>query len=596
MKFYSTKKKHISFIKKIFCVILILLLVSNTIGCSNKNSKIDFSHNIQQYIDNNIKEDYDAYIKNRDEVAVYLKDEMMSIYGENHEITGDYDQSASVKCSNGTFVGKINDEGIVIWKGVPYAKQPLGGLRWKIAQEAESSDKTYEAYYYGHTAVQFENVDDASCYYPQGEDCLNISIWNNKTNNDSKKPVMIFIHGGAYVQGGACEPTYDLTNFVKNNPEVIAASIDYRTNILGFINLSNVPGGENYECSTNLGLLDIVEGLKWVKNNIGAFGGDPENVTVFGESAGSGIVSALTIMPQAKGLIKRAIMESGSCTGFLRSKENSIAYTDKIMEICGAKNMEDLLSLKDEDLRNIMGIMLFENPMVYTYPECDGVVLPLDIEKTFEDGTRNGIDILIGTNKDEMKYFSYYMGKDAMNQIYEATLFNGIKENASEEELANLKTFFDSIDGDIYEQYEKFGNYYMFHTPSLNEAKTHALNNQNVYMYYFTEESTREELKSSHGFELRYVFGNLDDLAESDEPADPTLSAIIQKSFINFAKTGDPSILEGQVKGIDSLEWKQYKPDDYYVMVLNSKDSHLEKDPLNERNILVKNLMKYIIK
>ena len=590
----NTNRNSKIMIKKTIYIMLVLSLMFTMVGC-NKNNNVDkdFSNNIQQYIDTNIKEYYESFVASRDEIGKSMKDEMMSTYGENHEITGEFDSSLAATCSNGTFVGKENGDGIITWKGVPYAKQPIGDLRFKVAQQAEESNKIFEAYYFGHSSIQFENVDEASSYYPQGEDCLNISIWNNSNDDSSSKPVMIFIHGGAYIQGGSCEPTYDLTNFVINNPEVLVASIDYRTSILGFINLSNVPGDNEYKYTPNLGLLDIVEGLKWVKKNIAAFGGDPESVTVFGESAGSGIISALTIMPQAKGLINRAIMESGTSTGFLRSKQESLAYTEKILEITKAQTIDDLLCLTDDDLRKIMEIIYLEYPMGFTYPELDGVVLPEDINSVLESDTRNGIDILIGTNKDEMKYFSYFAGKEAMQAVYQTKL-DTINAQASKEELERLQAFFDSVDGDIYEKYEKFINYYMFHTPSLFEAKTHADNNQNVYMYYFTEESTIPELKSAHGFELRYVFGNLNDLAASEEPANSTLSAIMQKSFVNFAKTGNPSILENQVEGISSLEWKKYKPDDYQVMILNSNNPHLEIDPLNERNEIVKDLMDYI--
>lgn len=572
---------------------IIILLPALLSGCGQNQSKKTLSENIQDYINNNIKEEFEAFISYRDSVTKEMKEKMLSIYGENKEITGSYDIDCAAKCSNGTFVGKKNDDEIVIWKGVPYAKQPQGDLRWKPAEGAPLSNKIYEAYYFGHSAVQLLNIDEASGYYPQGEDCLNISIWNNKINTSTNKPIMIYIHGGAYIQGGSCEPTYDLTNFAKANPEVIVASIDYRVNILGFMNLSFVPGGEEYKYSPNLGLLDIVEGLRWVKKNITAFGGDPNRVTVFGESAGSGIVSALTFIPQAKGLITRAIMESGTATRFIRSKEKSISATNKIMQICGAKNMNDLQSLNDEDLRTIMTIMYLNNIMDYTYPECDGVTLPLDISASIESNARNGIDILIGTNKDEMKYFSYYSGKEAMFEQYNA-LIETVKAQATQEELNKLEQFFNNVEGDTFEKYEEFANYFSFHTHSLFEAKTHATHEQNTFMYYFSEESTNKGLKSYHGFELRYVFGNLNDCSGSDEPADPTLSAIMQKGFINFALTGNPSILEDQIDNVPSLEWKKYQANEYPVMILNSKGCYLENDPLNSQNELVKGLMKYV--
>lgn len=577
-------------IKKMTACVLVLIMVLSFVACgSGVQEKSQFTDNINKYLEK-YSEQMAKFNKANKKTMDEYKKEMQAAYGENKEITGDYDKDTAAKCSNGTFVGKKDENGIVTWKGVPYATQPVGDLRWKVVKDAPKSDKVYEAYYFGHSSIQCESNDDRSSLYPQGEDCLNVTIWNNKNDNTKNKPVMLYIHGGAYVEGGASEPMYDCTNFVTNESDVILASVDYRTGCLGFINLSEVPGGEEYKESANLGLLDIAKCLEWMKENIAAFGGDPDNITIFGESAGSGSVSAMTIIPQAKGLFKRGIMESGTSSGFLRTAEKSKDYTAKMMEISGAKDMKDLLSLTPDDLRNIMTIILMEDPVNYTYPQCDGITLPMDIKAAMEKNTREGIDILIGTNQDEMKYWTYYDDKDSLRKTAEAR-FDLFYSKSTEKQKEDLDKFLESYDdSDILNYYVPLYNYLGFHTNSLYEAKTHADNGQNAYMYYFTEESTNKEVGSCHAFEVRYVFGNLNDLSLSDAPADETLSDVMQTAWINFARTGDPSIKKGQVEGVDELKWEKYKAPDYPVMVFNSEGSHMENDPLNADNELIKSL------
>ena len=171
-----------------------------------------------------------------------LTDTMLSMYGENLEITDEYNESLSIKTTNGTYVGKTVSDDVVSWKGIPYAKQPIGDLRWRAPQEPDASDSVYEAYYFGHSPLQAIGNNEPASLYPQGEDCLNLNIWNNTSDASSNKPIMVWIYGGAYVQGGASTDIYDGTSFVLNHPDVIYVSIDYRTDFMGFINLSNVEG------------------------------------------------------------------------------------------------------------------------------------------------------------------------------------------------------------------------------------------------------------------------------------------------------------------------------------------------------------------
>ena len=223
-----------------------------TCAAADSEDTSQFTANIDKYWQEHGIDGIMADQGNTEEVIAESRTLMMSLYGENKEILGEYDEALAAKTVSGTYVGKTVSDEVVSWKGIPYAKQPVGELRWKAPQAPDASDKVYEAYYFGHSSLQAEGYDEPASLYPQGEDCLNLNVWNNRSDASESKPIMVWIHGGAYIQGGACTDEYDGTNFVKNHPEVIFASIDYRTDYLGFINLSNVPGAEDYDDTANL--------------------------------------------------------------------------------------------------------------------------------------------------------------------------------------------------------------------------------------------------------------------------------------------------------------------------------------------------------
>lgn len=205
---------------------------------------------------------------------------MRAQYGENKRITdSNYDKSLAVRCVNGTFVGKKN-ESVIAYKGIPFVgKQPVGELRWKAPVDVVPDDGIYEAYYNAKSPHQVESITEMGSLYYHGEDCLCLDIWKADENSAGKKPVMVWVHGGAFEMGGTADPLYEFSNFVKENPDVIVASIEYRLGVFGFIHLSHLPDGKDYPDAQNLGLMDQMMALKWIHENIAAFGGDPDNVT-----------------------------------------------------------------------------------------------------------------------------------------------------------------------------------------------------------------------------------------------------------------------------------------------------------------------------
>lgn len=216
-----------------------------------------------------------------------------------------------VACENGVMLGQSVD-GVTSFKGVPYAKPPVGELRWKAPQAPDPSDDEIECYNFGYTALQYEWPSEPASYYPKNEDCLTLNIWESDGTIDSKepKPVLVFFHGGAYCWGGTTDPMYDGQNFAKAHDDVILVTCNYRLGLMAWADFSKIEGGEEYT-DVNLGLRDHIAALQWIQENIAAFGGDPNNVTIFGESAGGWSTTALTISPKARGLFNRAIAQSG---------------------------------------------------------------------------------------------------------------------------------------------------------------------------------------------------------------------------------------------------------------------------------------------
>lgn len=190
-----------------------------------------------------------------------------------------------VKTRTGIVSGKTLENGVEAFLGIPYAKQPVGDLRWRAPERLDDSDEEIECVEFGHSARQFIDEVELASLHEQGEDCLSLNVW---VRGHARKnlPVMVYIHGGAYFSGGSADPLYNGSNFAAAK-DVVIVSINYRLNLFGSLLLDCLPGGEDYKDAGYLAILDQIRALEWVHENISAFGGDPNCVTLFGESAGS---------------------------------------------------------------------------------------------------------------------------------------------------------------------------------------------------------------------------------------------------------------------------------------------------------------------
>ena len=485
-------------------------------------------------------------------------------YGENKQITdGFYDKSLAVKCVNGTFVG-TKSENVIAYKGIPFVgEQPVGQYRFKKPVPYGKDGGIYEAYHFAKGSLQPETETDAGAFAVLGEDCLYLNIWKNAAEASEKKPVMVWIHGGGFAQGSTVNPLYDGHNFVRDNGDVILVSIAYRLGGLGFLHLSHLPDGADYPDAQNLGILDQVMALRWVHENIAAFGGDPDNVTIFGESAGGCSVSLLPLIPEAKGYIRRVIAQSGT-PAYTFSTEEAIAAANELLEELNCKTVAELNACPPEQIAQVAGTLL----ALRDWPERDGKLLPLDPFDAYLQGEAKEIDLLEGCNKDEMGQFAYFM-KPEMFTEYFIKRFEHRFETMPPEDVAKAREFMDVTAGNRYHKVFKLADQIYFVAPAYRMSENHSAAGGRTYHYYFRVENPRPYWLSGHASELPAVLNNPQDTFFSGRAYDDTFNHTMQRMWVNFAKTGDPSLTAEESPTGEAIHWDLYNSETKPIMVFN---------------------------
>ena len=524
------------------------------------------------------------------------REQMKNLYGENRKIEGVFDASLSVSVENGTFVGKKAD-GVLSFKGIPYAKAPVGNLRWKIAQPPEKSQNFYEAYYFGPSPIQTELFSEYGSLYRQSEDCLYLNVWKSTdditsgqsnesgTGTDSTEghPVMVFIHGGSYGWGGTSDPLYEGSNFVRNHPDIILVTVGYRTGILGFLDLSFVPGGEEFPDSANLGLLDQIEALRWIKRNIAVFGGDPENVTIFGESAGGGSASILPVMPEAKGLFRRSIAESGSIA-LTFSRKECANLTKRLLKKTGCKSAGELAALTEEEIKAVNEPLNEYN----NFPMRDDVHVPLDLYEAYNRGDAKDIEIISGTNADECRYWIRELGGIVPYMFMIPVLFDNNMLRLTLDDRKRAIKYLLKEKGLLGWRRTSFYTDLLFRVPMLKQSELHTKSGGRSYVYYWDQPSGLKYLKACHAVELAYVFENPECNVFTGDIFDEKLSRSVADLWADFAR-GKPLEFEGEN---GRAFWPVYDEAAKKSLRLGGKIEILE-DNLPERRKRIEPLLRY---
>ncbi len=481
------------------------------------------------------------------------------------------DQAAPVQLQtpSGPIEGAA-EGGISIYKGIPYAKPPVGDLRFAPPQDVEPWTEALDCTGFGARAVQKITVGPGNglpADFPMSEDCLTLNVWTPATDTDAALPVYVWIHGGGFAIGSGAEPDYDGASFAKEG--IVTVTINYRLNALGFF--ASRYTYNKYGTTGNWGLLDQIKALEWIKANIGAFGGDSGNITIGGESAGSYSVSALIASPLAGGLFQRAIMESGSILGvpgnnfyskgdLARSIElnRMMAYTFGAAD--DAKGLAALRSA-DADVLAQMSPLLQDftiTPAFMFTPVFDGHVLPRDVYKALQDGKFNKVDLLWGYNADEGSVFIPAETDARAYEMMAARMFGYEKGQAV------LKRF--PVDGAHTpgQRTREILGYGMMDAVMKPFADALANAGQSVYGYKFnyqTPENASIGLGAHHGSEIAYAFGNLPETAGAEQQA---LSKEMFTRWANFIKTGNPNAGGG-------VRWPKYDARNAQMLMLDKK-------------------------
>jgi para-nitrobenzyl esterase len=477
----------------------------------------------------------------------------------NSEITGDYDETLAVKCVNGTFVG-TEENGVASWLGIPYAKPPVGGRRFKAPEYVDASDRVFEARYYGKGA--FGSTGYPDCIQKLcSEDCLYLNIWVNTDDKTAKKPVMVWIHGGAYVVGSGSQISYSGANLVQRHSDIIMVNINYRLNMYGFMDFSSVPGGENFKTAPCNGLLDQAMALRWVHENIAAFGGDPGNVTIFGQSAGGGSVSILPVMKEANRYFQKIIAQSGSTTlAFPVECESAQGKTKALLEYTGCKTMDEIMALSEEKLQEayVNAVGKFTS-----CPYYGTEVLPEAPIELYRKGYAKHITIMAGSTADEARLF---MGEGPSLNMEEQKLF-------AQRAVGDAARCLKEADKKYYEEFwrvcrsqepglveTEFINELMFRVPMLQQLDAQSAFNK-TYCYYWSYPGSNAEVGAAHSVELIFVFdfrgvGTSSPFNGTNIPDE--IFTTVQQMWTNFARCGNPST--------DKVEWKAYSVHEQNVM------------------------------
>lgn len=426
----------------------------------------------------------------------------------------------TVSSNYGTING-IQKDGYSVFRGIPFAKVPTGALRFAPPQKPESFKEAYDAFTFRSIPMQHftdpdglyqkEFYDNPDFHFPISEDCLYLNIWTPAHTASEKLPVAVWIHGGGFEHGFSTELEFDGEAYAKKG--VILATISYRVNVFGF--LYDQKQEEELGFSGNQGLLDQIAALEWISENIAAFGGNPDNITIMGQSAGAMSSHVLTFSPLTAPMIHQAILQSGSIAGFpspmVFTKAQAQAVTDKLYELCGVSSIEELRRLPAEDLLDRSDELMTLYPSLPFRPVVDGHVLPDTPDVLTKEGGMAHIPYLMGVTKDD--------------------LF--IPEGASHREGG-------------------------FFTAAVSFANACRKQNLPVYLYEFCHDLPGSSDGAFHSSELWYTFGTLDRCWRPMTDADHALAEKMVTCWTDFMKHGNPN-------GTGTNDWKPWTEEHPYV-------------------------------
>lgn len=466
----------------------------------------------------------------------------------------------------------VTQKGIQVWKGIPYAQPPLGPLRLRVPQPPQAWPGVRAAKKFGPNSAQPDNamggfLGGISTPPPAGEDCLYLNIWSPGADQQ-KRPVLVWIHGGAFIAGSGADPWYDGSSFARNG-DVVVVTINYRLGMLGFLYLDEL-GGKEHGYAANCGLLDQIAALEWVRDNIENFGGDPENITLAGESAGAMSIGALLAMPRAQGLFQRAILESGAAHNVMSRH----AATDMARSFIGHLGLAEnqLADLETVPVTKILEAQQLSARSMLGGPAIDGQLLPGKPLEMIAAGSAAQVPLLIGTNRDEARLFSLLSGRQPRVNYPELERLFGSRGQEvfatylqARNDQSEMHAWMDIVTDRT------------FRIPALRLAEKQLQHTSAIWVYRFDWPSPAfgGRLGACHALEIPFVWNSLDvDVSQlfiEESPAAPPIAETMHAVWTAFIRSGHPQTAQ-------LPDWPRYQLSERPTMLFNEQHQ-LARDP-----------------
>lgn len=502
-----------------------------------------------------------------------------------------------VKTAAGTLESTTppNANGVRAFKGIPFAQPPVGDLRWREPQPLKKWKGARTADKFGPRCMQRTGPGADYWFRSDGmsEDCLYLNVWTPAKSSSEKLPVLVYVFGGGFQNGDGSEPRYDGENMASKG--MVAVSLNYRTNIFGFFVHPELAKESPHHAAGNYGLLDQVAALRWVRDNIAAFGGDPKRITIAGESAGSISVSALMASPLSRDLIAGAIGESGSMTSSLppqplaEGEQTGLKFATE----AGANSLAALRALSAEQIQQVLN----KARGLRFGTALDGYFLPKTVTAIYEAGEQAKIPLLAGSNTQELPA-AVVLGE---GEPTPETLANAIRKFYGDKSEPIVKAYAASSTDEVWEaaMHLASARFVSFSTWKWSELHMKTAAGKPVYRYLYArarpaylgmpgeppppapQNPQRGPRGAAHSAEIQYAMGNLDlDKRYTWEPADHQVSKTMQAYFVNFIKTGNPN-------GAGLPEWPAYAPATNFTRMRLDAESKAEPEANRDRYLAI---------
>ncbi|MCQ2420601.1 MAG: carboxylesterase family protein [Clostridia bacterium] len=479
---------------------------------------------------------------------------MEGLNGKNAEITGKYDSALAAKTRTGVYVG-VKEDSVLSFNGIPYAKAPIGTLRWKAPEKLPDSDKVFEAKYFGASSIQVNYEGNPLSSHQQSEDCLTLNVCTAELAPKEKKPVIVYFHGGDFTYGGSADPLWEMSNFVQAHPDVVAVSFNYRLGLLGFIDFSAIPGGEDYPDAANLGLLDQIAALEWVKENIAAFGGDAERITVMGDSAGGTSISLLSACKRVSGLFKKAIVFSGSPYEAVLHGMDSAVLASELLKAAGAVNMKELLALSEEKLSHLTQQLKAR----LGTPRCDGELIPADIFEAYTNGGAKDVPFILCTSRDNANVYGASIGRGLSEDIITESTEKILKRQKPEAAQA--------LRGLIGEETKRIGkakaeaefiNLWTEQAIICYVSKLLLAGGGDARLLYWDVDAEIKNLGVGDVSLVSTVLGNSETAVSYGNVVNENISEILQALMMKAVHGEEPEFYNNEIEGVSAIKWETY--------------------------------------